>query len=118
MKGELVETITKDGLELKGFFVDCKSDTAIFYSHGTSGDFYTHKFIEVQGNFFSKKNVSFLTANNRGHDAYTDIRTHTKEGIGKVVVGGGFEKFEDSQYDIGAWVEFLKRRGVKRIILQ
>ena len=41
MKGELVKTITSDGLELGGFFIDKKSDVAVFHSHGTAGDFYT-----------------------------------------------------------------------------
>ena len=44
MKGELVRTITSDGLELVGFFSDQKSDITVLHFHGTAGDFYTHKF--------------------------------------------------------------------------
>ncbi len=118
MKGELVEVVTKDGLELRGFFADAKSDIAVLHSHGTAGDFYSHKFIEVEGLLLSKKKISFLSGNNRGHDSLTDIRKRTKKGIEKVTIGGGLEKFEDSLFDIGAWVDFLKNRGVKKIILQ
>ena len=73
MKGELVRITTKDGLELVGFFIDKKSDIAVLHFHGTSGDFYTHKFVEVEGEKLAKENISFLTANNRGHDVYADI---------------------------------------------
>ena len=74
MKGELVKTITSDGLELAGFFIDKKSDLAVLHFHGTAGDFYTHKFIEVEGEKLSAEGISFLTANNRGHDTFADIR--------------------------------------------
>lgn len=118
MKGELVKTITSDGLELAGFFIDKKSDAAVFHSHGTAGDFYTHKFIENEGEVLSNMGVSFLTANNRGHDVYADIRKHSKGKVDWIQIGGGFEKFEDCILDITAWINFLVKRGVKKIILQ
>lgn len=118
LQGNLVKTITSDGLELAGFWADCKSDIAVFHSHGTAGDFYTHKFIEVEGQKLSKNKISFLTANNRGHDVYADIRKHKKGKVGWTQIGGGFEKFEDCLLDIDAWVKFLIKQGVKKIILQ
>ncbi|MCL4363778.1 DUF1749 domain-containing protein [Patescibacteria group bacterium] len=118
MKGELVRTITSDGLELVGFFIDKKSDLAVIQFHGTAGDFYTHKFIEVEGEKLSKEGISFLTANNRGHDVYADIRRHKNGKVEWTQIGGGFEKFEDCLYDIKAWIDFLQKRGVKKIILQ
>jgi len=118
LSGALVKTITSDGLELAGFWMDQKSDTAVFHSHGTAGDFYTHKFIEVEGEKLSKLGISFLTANNRGHDVYADIRKHTKKGVEWNQVGGGFEKFEDCLLDIGAWLDFLSKQGIKKVILQ
>ena len=81
LTGSLVKTITSDGLELAGFWMDAKSDVAVFQSHGTAGDFYTHKFIEVEGEQLTKNHISFLTANNRGHDVYADIRKHVNETI-------------------------------------
>ncbi len=118
LDGSLVRTKTIDGLELVGFWSDQKSDIAVFHSHGTAGDFYTHKFIEVEGEQFTKEKISFLTANNRGHDVYADIRKHTKKGIEWTQIGGGFEKFEDCIFDIAAWLDFLTKRGVKKVILQ
>lgn len=118
MKGELVTVITADGLELKGFFSDQKSEIAIFHSHGTAGDFYTHEFIEVEGNKLNNEKISFLTANNRGHDVYADIRLHKNGKVEWTQIGGGFEKFEDCLFDIDAWINFLVKRGVKKIILQ
>jgi len=118
MKGELVKVITSDGLELKGFFSDQKSEIAIFQTHGTAGDFYTHEFIEVEGNKLAKEKISFLTANNRGHDVFADIRKHKDGKVEWTQIGGGQEKFEDCLMDIDAWVNFLIKRGVKKIILQ
>lgn len=118
MKGELVKTITSDRLELAGFFIDKKSDIAVFHSHGTSGDFYTHKFIETEGEKLSSAGISFLSANNRGHDVYADIRKHTRGKVEWTQIGGGFEKFEDSLFDIKAWLDLLQKRGVKKVILQ
>lgn len=118
MSGLLVKTITSDGLELTGFWMDAKSDIAVFQSHGTAGDFYTHKFVEVEGEQLSKKNISFLTANNRGHDVFADIRKHVGSAVEWTQVGGGLERFEDSVMDIEAWVNFFAAQGVKKIILQ
>ncbi|PIY69213.1 hypothetical protein COY90_01980 [Candidatus Roizmanbacteria bacterium CG_4_10_14_0_8_um_filter_39_9] len=118
MEGQLVRTITSDGLELAGFFVRGKSDIAVLHIHGTAGDFYTHKFIELEGHLLSKKKISFLTVNTRGHGVYADIRKHVKGKIEWFPCGGGFETFEDCILDIQAWIDFLTKQGIKKIILQ
>ncbi len=118
MKGELVKVITSDGLELKGFFSDQKSGLAVFQSHGTNGDFYTHEFVEVEGEKLAKEKISFLTANNRGHNVFTDTRRHKNGKMEWATIGAGNEKFEDCVFDIDAWINFLIKRGVKKIILQ
>ena len=116
--GQLIKAITSDGLELQGFWIDKKSDIAIFHTHGTSGDFYTHKFIDVLGEKFSSEEISFLTANNRGHDVYAYLRKHTDEKIRWASIGGAFERFEDCVFDIETWINFLESQGVKKVILQ
>lgn len=116
--GYLVKTVTSDGLELAGFWVDAKSEVAVFHSHGTAGDFYTHKFIEVEAQRLAKEGISFLTTNNRGHDVFADIRKHVDGKVEWAQIGGGFEKFEDCVLDIAAWLDFLTSQGVKRVILQ
>lgn len=118
LKGELVKTVTSDGIELQGFWVNKNSDLVVFHSHGTAGDFYTHKFIEIEGKKLSSKNTSFLTANNRGHDVYADLRKHIKGKVDWVQIGGALERFEDCLFDIKAWLDFLTKRGVKKVILQ
>ncbi len=116
--GELVKTITQDGIELQGFWIDKKSDIAVFHSHGTAGDFYTHKFIEVEGEKLALEHMSFLTANNRGHDVYADVRKHQNGNVEWKQIGGAFERFEECIFDITAWLDFLSKRGVRKIILQ
>jgi len=118
LSGQLVKTVTSDGIELQGFWINKKSDIALFHSHGTAGDFYTHKFIEVLGEKLSSEGISFLTANNRGHDVYADLRKHNKGKVEWAQIGGGFERFEDCILDIKAWLDFLEKQGVKKIILQ
>ena len=116
--GYLVKTITSDRLEVAGFLADAKSDIAVFHSHGTAGDFYTHKFIEVEAEQLAKEGISFLTANNRGHDVFADIRKHIDGKVEWTQIGGGYEKFEDCVLDIAAWLDFLTAQGIKRVILQ
>lgn len=118
LNGSLVKTVTSDGLEHVGFFSDQKSDLAVFHSHGTAGDFYTHKFIEIEAEKLSKNGISFLTANNRGHDVFADIRKYSDGKAGWTTIGGGFEKFQDCLFDIKAWLDFLSKQGVKKVILQ
>lgn len=119
VSGEIVKTITEDGLELQGFWSNQKSKVAVFHSHGTAGDFYTHKFIELEAEKLQKEGISFLSANNRGHDVYADIRKHGKDGkITWTQVGAAFEKFEDCIFDLKAWIDFLEKQGVTHIILQ
>ncbi len=118
MYGQLVKTTTSDGLELAGFFSKGTSDVAVLHIHGTAGDFYTHNFVELEGQTLSKMRLSFLTVNTRGHDVYADVRKYVKEKIEWASVGGGFEKFEDCIYDIDAWIQFLQKQGIKKIILQ
>ncbi|MCR4313635.1 MAG: hypothetical protein NUV84_00075 [Candidatus Uhrbacteria bacterium] len=118
LHGSLVKTVTSDGLELAGFWSDQKLDVAVFHSHGTAGDFYTHQFIETEGSRLAELGISFLTANNRGHDVYADIRKHQNESVGWTNIGGAFEKFEDCLFDVGAWLDFLSAQGVKKVILQ
>ncbi len=118
LNGQLVKTITADGLELQGFWINKNSEIAVFHSHGTAGDFYTHKFIELEGKTLSSQNISFLTANNRGHDVYADLRKHENNKIEWVQIGGAFERFEECVLDIEAWIDFLEKQGVKKVILQ
>lgn len=118
LNGELVKSITPDGIELQGFWIDKKSDVALYHSHGSAGDFYSHNFIDVIGEKISSEGVSFLTANNRGHDVYACLRKHANERIKWIQIGGAFERFEDCILDISSWIDFLKAQGVKKVILQ
>ena len=118
MDGRLVKTVTSDGYELQGFWIDMGGETAVFHSHGTAGDFYTHKFIDVIGGRVSGLGVSFLTANNRGHDVYAYLRRYVDGKVRWVQVGGAFERFEDCIFDIGGWLDFLEGQGVRKVVLQ
>lgn len=117
-KGEIVKLLTEDGLELQGFFVDSKSKIGFLHIHGLSGNFYENSLIDYIANYVEKKNISFLSLNTRGHDYVNDITKIEGSKYSIVNVGGALERFEDCILDIKIGVDFLKRKGCKKIILQ
>jgi alpha-beta hydrolase superfamily lysophospholipase len=116
--GRLAKTVTSDGIELQGFWINKNRDIAVLHTHGSAADFYTQKFLEVIGEKLTNREVSYLTANNRGHDVYAYLRQYKDGKVKWTQIGGGFERFEDCILDIKAWIDFLEEQGVKKVILQ
>ncbi len=117
-KGEIVKFLTKDGIELQGFFVDSRSSTAILHIHGISGNFYENSFFDTIGGLAENKGIKFLSINTRGHDYVNDMTKKDGSEYKIINIGGALEGFEDCVYDINAGIAFLKRKGCKKIILQ
>ncbi len=117
-KGEIVRFLASDGIELQGFFVDSKGDTAILHVHGINGNFYENSFLDKVADFASKKGMKFLSINTRGHDYVNDLVKIEGSRQKIVNIGGAVERFEDCVDDIKAGIEFLKREGCRKIILQ
>ena len=119
LKGELVRITTKDELELPGLLYEPGKRTtyALIHVHGWNGNFYENKFID----FIARESVAnghaFLTFNNRGTGFIVDL-IRRKRKVEYVKIGGSVEKFEDCIIDIKAAVDFLNKRGYKKIILQ
>jgi pimeloyl-ACP methyl ester carboxylesterase len=132
ISGEFCRVRTEDGLELQGFYVEGsqKSDTrtlksevtgigpraAVLHVHGWDGNFYENRFIDYAAQTCTRLGLGFLSGNNRGHDYIADLLRPARGDY--VQVGGIYEKLADCVKDIGAWLDFLTRRGVKRVVLQ
>ncbi len=111
---------TKDGLELHGllFEPDRKTINALIHIHGWVGNFYENKFIDYIAEEVVSKGFSFFTFNNRGAGIINDFIKRKKSKVDYVRIGGSLEEFKDCVFDIKAAVDFLNKKGYKKIILQ
>ena len=120
MKISFQRITTKDGLELHGllFEPDKKTANVLIHIHGWVGNFYENKFIDYIAKEAVSRGFAFLTFNNRGSGIINDLIKRKKSKIDYVRIGGSLEKFEDCIFDIKATVNFLSKKGYKKIILQ
>ncbi len=120
LKGELVRITTKDGLELHSLLFEPsrKVISALIHVHGWNGNLYENKFIDFVAKEVVGKGFAFLTFNNRGTGFITDLIRRKKGKVEYVKIGGSVERLEDCVIDIKATVDFLSKRGYKKIILQ
>ncbi len=117
-KVEIVKFLTEDNLELQGFLIDSGSAIGILHIPGLAGNFYENSFLDAIEGFAGKRKITFLSINTRGHDYVNDL-IKIEDSKHKIVnIGGALEKFEDCIYDINAGIDFLKRKGCDKIILQ
>lgn len=111
----LVQTATKDGLLLQGYFSDDSPKKVLLHIHGFEGNFYENSFVQALANHLKDKSISFLPVNTRGCEKIKDF--NTVDGSIKTV-GARYELLEDSVIDIDAWIEFLLAKGYEKIVLQ
>lgn len=113
---ELIYTITEDKLILPGaYYSSDKKDTCVVFVHGMSGNILENVFANVLGQTLSKNNIGFLYGHNRGHSHINDIAivgTTTSRRIGAT-----YERFEESVYDIDAWIKSAVDLRYSKIIL-
>jgi len=114
---EFVKTTTEDNLVLQGLLSEPEQRTegVILHIHGMSGNFWENGFIKTMLSEYPKNNLSFLTVETRGAELlrWFQIREDKTK-----LIGNSYEIFEESVYDIDAWVKFLELKGYKKIYLQ
>lgn len=122
MQVELVRTVTRDGLRLDGALTclpepraptpDSRPSAALFL-HGVASNFYTSSTFEPLFAKLQDLGVSTLSVNTRGHD------TVYPASVGNVRrrFGAAYEIVDDCRLDVAAWVESLKNRGHRRVLL-
>lgn len=99
---DLLKIRTSDKVVLHGFLVKPKKPKGVIINlHGLRGNFYRAKRLWLMAKEYPKAGWAFLSINSRGHDT-----------------GMGTEKFTDCVKDVTAIVNFARRSGFKRIILQ
>lgn len=120
MKTSFQRIITKDGLELHGllFEPDRKTSKALIHVHGWVGNFYENKFIDYVAKEAVSRGFAFFTFNNRGVGVINDYIKKKKGKISYVRIGGSWEEFKECIFDIKAAVDFLSKRGYKKIVLE
>ena len=120
MKISFQRITTGDGLELHGllFEPNKKTTNVLIHIHGWVGNFYENKFIDCIAKEAASRGFAFLTFNNRGAGIVNDFIKRKKSKIDYVRIGGSLEEFKDCIFDIKAAVNFLSKKGYKRIILQ
>jgi len=117
MHGELVHTITSDFVRLHGFYRESNATlvtntetgaiTAAILTHGLGGNFYSSRLLLHLAKVLESIGIHVVIANTRGHDM---INSSTWAGKTRSV-GAAFEDVADSKMDIGAWADFLVKRG-------
>jgi len=120
MKTSFQRIITKDNLELHGllFEPERKTNNALIHVHGWVGNFYENKFIDYIAKEAASKGFAFLTFNNRGAGIINDFIKRKKTKVDYARIGGSLEEFKDCIFDIKAVVDFLSKKGYKKIVLQ
>jgi alpha-beta hydrolase superfamily lysophospholipase len=114
---KLVYTETEDGLLLEGAVIRpaivSTRSLAIVWIHGLTGKFYSPTTVSI-GRALAGRGYTFITGNNRGHDFGAIYRTKSGE---RVILGGGWELFDESPRDVAAWVGFAVGLGFRGVAL-
>ena len=116
MLADFVEVQTSDGMTLGGAYfapadVDRGSSVeAVCFFHGDGGHFYRPLYLEL-GQRLAERGIAFLAANRRGHDI---VSAGARDGPPK---GYAFESVDESRLDYAAWLELLRERGHRRIVI-
>jgi hypothetical protein len=125
---ELVYTTAEDGVTLDGAIIRPRiplsrdeepwpppaRDIAVVWMHGLTSSFYNHAAVGI-GRELAARGFTFITGNNRGHDFGFVLR---RAPGGRIALGGGgWERFSESPYDVGAWVTFTTNLGFRGVIL-
>lgn len=115
---ELVFIESEDGLSLTGAVIRPEDSPghpiAVVWIHGNTGKFYDYPYIAV-GRAIAEQGYIFITGNTRGHDISATLWKMPEDR--EVAGGSAWEIYEESPYDIGAWVNYAAGLGVQKVIL-
>lgn len=119
MKGELIKFKNSEGLFLDGlYFTSENSKDVIIHIHGSFGNFYSNYFITIMADIYTAEGFNFLTFNLTQHDGIAEAVRETAEGSSWEYVGYAVSSYDSCSDDIKGAVDFVKKCGNKRIILQ
>ena len=118
MKTTPVRTSTEDNLILQGMLYEPNTSTkkAVLFIHGIGGNYYQDTFIDVLAAKCTSNEHTFLSVNTRGHDEVSDIPLANTEDEYRTI-GSAYEFFDESIFDLKAWIQFLENHKYKEVIL-
>jgi pimeloyl-ACP methyl ester carboxylesterase len=115
---ELVFIDSEDGLSLIGAVIrpvaSPSHPVAVVWIHGNTGKFCDYPYITV-GRALAAQGHVFITGNTRGHDISATLWKMPEDQ--SVAGGSAWEMYEESPYDLGAWVDYAAGLGVAKVIL-
>lgn len=116
MRQELVRINSLDGIEQPGilYFPNEKTERIVIHVHGLYGNFYENRFLDVLAKTYTDQGYAFLTFNNRGVGAISEL----SKGDDFTIIGACFEKFQDSLLDLEGVINWVKENGYKEIVLE
>ena len=108
----LVRIATRDGVPLDGVFTEPRGrrGTALIWVHGLGSVFSSGQPLTRElSTRLNAAGVAYFKLNTRGHDVVARA--------GRQLAGAAFERFRQCLVDIRTMVDFVRRRGYRRIIL-
>jgi pimeloyl-ACP methyl ester carboxylesterase len=119
---ELVYTTTEDGIELHGATIrpleGAARPLAAIFVHGAGSRFYGPSHVDI-GRALATRGYPFVTGNNRGNHLGARLaRAGGAQLGGEDLLGGTlWERFEESPYDVAAWIDIAIGLGAPRTVL-
>lgn len=107
----------KNGYEHCGLHWEChenRNKVIVIHCHGTLGNFYQNSFLEKFAATYTSSGISFLAFNFRTHDALAEGYFHDRVNY----VGGSLIKFDSCVEDISTAIEWTRRNGYHKVIIQ
>jgi alpha-beta hydrolase superfamily lysophospholipase len=108
----LVRIATRDGVPLDGVFTEPRGrrGTALIWVHGLGSVFSSGQPLTRElSTRLNAAGIAYFKLNTRGHDVVARAGRH--------LAGAAFERFRHCLVDIRTTVDFVRRRGYRRIIL-
>ncbi len=116
---ELLIAETEDKVQLPCILHRPKNDTkdiAIFV-HGSGGNFFKQSYLNDLINRLTYSGFAFMTTNNRGAEQETHLYKLSDGRYERFKAGSKYENFEESFYDIDAFVSLAHEQGFEKIVL-
>lgn len=110
----LVSATTEDGLILPGVVLRpprARRSAAIVWVHGLTGNFAGQR---ARCSPLAERGFVVVDGDNRGHDFGALVRR--TEGA-PLLAGGGWELFDQSPFDVAAWIDVAESLGFPSVIL-
>jgi hypothetical protein len=110
--GRIVDTKTKDGIQLHGFLATPNEPGRCLWLivHGVNGNFYSSTLLTHLAQSALSLGNGALLINTRGHDLASFGSSDLPARLGSM-----FESIEEAVLDLSAWIAFAHREGFSRV---